>query len=168
MKPNLMKFAVAAVMAAGMAFAQTAPASPGRAAVGAPHTKRAEHQQMMQALNLTPAQKTQAKTIFGNAWQNSKPIFSQLRQNNMALAAAVRDNDSAKIQELASAQGKLRGELVANHESAMAKFYQILTPEQRIKADQMQAQAQARMQRRFERMQQQHEKNASGNPVSGE
>jgi Spy/CpxP family protein refolding chaperone len=167
MKPNLMKFAVAAVMAAGMAFAQTAPATHPRAAVSGPQSRRAEHQQMMQALNLTPAQKTQAKTIFSGAWQNSKPIFSQLRQNNMALAAAVRDNDNAKIQQLSSEQGKLRGQLVANHETAMAKFYQILTPEQRVKADQMQAQAQARMQRRFERMQQQHEK-AGGPSASGE
>ena len=39
----------------------------------------------------------------------------------------------------------------------MAQFYQILTPEQRTKADQMQRQMQTRMQQRFERMQQEHQ-----------
>lgn len=166
MKTNLSKIAVAAVMAAGMALAQTAPATPGRATVSGPHGQRARmHQQMMQQLNLTAAQKAQAKTIFGNAWQSSKPIFDQLRQNNEALAAAVRNNDKGQIQQLSTAQGNLRGQLVANHEMAMAQFYQILTPEQRTKADQMQRQAQARMQQRFERMQQQHER---GGTVSGE
>jgi periplasmic protein CpxP/Spy len=163
MKPNFMKIAAAAAMAAGMAFAQTtpAPASP-KAPATRPFGRRAfGHGQMMQALNLTDAQKAQAKTIFQTARQNSQPVMDQLKQNRQALSAAIKANDTAQIQQLSATQGKLRGELLANRSSAMAQFYQILTPAQRTKVDQMQEQARTRMQQRFER-QQQRRSNSNG------
>ncbi len=167
MKHNLWTIALGAVMAAGMAFAQTAPVRPhaNRAVTGQQSPRARMHQQMMQELNLTPQQKAEAKTIFSGAWQNSKPIFDQLRQNNAALAMAVRNNDQAKIQQLSAEQGRLRGQLVQSHETAMAKFYQTLNPQQRAKADQLQAQAQTRMQQRFNQMEQRH---MNGNTTSGE
>jgi Spy/CpxP family protein refolding chaperone len=158
MKHNVWTIAVGAVLATGMAFAQTAPVTPraNRAVTGQPSGRARMHQEMMQQLNLSPQQKAEAKNIFGSSWQSSKPIFDQLRQNNAALAAAVKNNDQARIQQLSAEQGKLRGQLVQNHEMAMAKFYQTLNPQQRAKADQLQAQAQARMQQRFNQMQQRH------------
>lgn len=145
-------------MATGMAFAQTAPVMPraNRAVTGQPSGRARLHQEMMQQLNLSPQQKAEARNIFSSAWQNSKPIFDQLRQNNAALATAVKNNDQAKIQQLSAEQGKLRGQLVQGHEMAMARFYQTLSPQQRAKADQLQAQAQARMQERFKQMEQRH------------
>jgi Spy/CpxP family protein refolding chaperone len=164
MKPTFLRIAAAAFLAGGMAFAQTAPgtaAKPGTSAkpvAPGSHARRARiHQQMMEELNLTEAQKTQARTIFRNAWQNSKPIFDQLRQNNRSLAAAVKNDDASQIQKLAAEQGDLRGKLLANHELAMAQFYKILTPAQRAKADQMQQRAQTRMEQRFQQMQQEHQ-----------
>jgi Spy/CpxP family protein refolding chaperone len=163
MKTKILTIVAATAMAAGMSFAQSAPAPQNRMGTAhrsvSPHAqnRRAHRQAMMQELNLTPAQKTQAKNIFQGAWQSSRPIFQQLRQNNQALAAAVRSNDTAKIRELSAAQGNLRGQMVANHEMAMAQFYQILTPEQRTKADQIQQKAQSRMQERFNQMQQEHQ-----------
>ncbi len=52
---------------------------------------------------------------------------------------AVEANNTAKIQQLSASAGKLRGEIMATHATAMAKFYQTLTPEQRAKAEQMPA-----------------------------
>ena len=170
MKTNMIKIATAALMAGGLAIAQTA------APVPAPRTHRPGYAQrearrgemrekMMQELNLTADQQAKAKAIFGQSWQDSKSVFEQLKQNDQAMQAAVRANDTAKIKELAATQGKLRGQLMANHEMARAKFYQILTPEQRTKADAMHARMQSRMQERFNQMRQQH---GAPNSQSGE
>ena len=75
-------------------------------------------------------------------------------QNHQSLWAAVKANDTAQIQKLSTEQGNLHGQLAANRSLAMAQFYQILTPEQRAKADQMHQNMQTRMQERRERMQQ--------------
>lgn len=161
MKPNFMKFALGAAMAAGMAFAQTpatpaTPANPGNQAVtghfGRHH--RFARQKMAQALNLTDAQKAQAKTIFQQARESAKPLRDQLKQNREALAQAVKANDVAQIQQLSTEQGNLRGKVTAIRAEAMAKVYQTLTPEQRTKADQLHQKMQERMKQRSERMSQ--------------
>ncbi len=148
MKNHLMKLAAVAALACGMAFAQTAPApapQPGQAKTG---IRARVRQRMMQALNLTDAQKQQAKTIFQQARQSSQPVRQQLQQNRDALAAAVKANDTAQIQSLSNQQGQLRGQLLAIRSEAMAKFYNTLTPDQKAKADQMHQRIRERMQQR--------------------
>ena len=71
------------------------------------------------------------------AHQTAAPLQAQLKQGREALAAAVKANDSAHIQQIAGSQGTLRGQLMAVRASALAQFYQVLTPEQRAKADQV-------------------------------
>ncbi len=139
MKKNLIKFAAAGALAAGLVFAQSAPVKPP--AQGSNHVSRrmtARHR-MMQQLNLTEAQKAQAKTIFQQARQSEQPELQQLRQNRAALRDAVKANDTARIQRLTAEQGKLRGQMMTAHAEALAKFYQTLTPEQRAKADRLSA-----------------------------
>ncbi len=94
-------------------------------------------QKMVEALNLTPAQKQQAETIFGDARQKAQPIRQEMRQNREALTAAVKANNTAQIERLSVQQGNLMGKSLAIRTQARAKFYTILTPEQRMKADQM-------------------------------
>ncbi len=170
MKTKMIQIATAALMAGGLAVAQTAAPAPAprthRPGYAQREARRGEmREKMMQELNLTADQQAKAKTIFGDSWQNSKPIFEQLKQNDQAMQSAVRANDTAKIKALSVTQGNLRGQLMANHQTAMAKFYQILTPEQRTKADAMHARAQSRMQERFNQMRRQHE---APNSQSGE
>lgn len=137
MKNKWMSFVAAGALAAGMAFAQTAPAHP-QAQNGTRTERRAmARRHWMQQLNLTETQKQQAKTIFQQARESAKPIVQQLRQDRVAMHAAVKANDAAKIQQLSTTEGKLRGQIMAVHSGAMAKFYQTLTPEQRAKADHM-------------------------------
>jgi periplasmic protein CpxP/Spy len=140
MKRNWMKFAAAGALAAGMVFAQTA-------VVQHPHQGFARHgmvrRRMMKALNLTDAQKQQAKGIFQQARQTNQPVMQQLKQNREALAAAVKANDTARIEQLTAKQGQLRGQTMAVRAEAMAKFYQTLTPEQKTKADQLRQNAKA-------------------------
>jgi Spy/CpxP family protein refolding chaperone len=104
---------------------------------------------LAQALQLTDAQKEQAKSIFEQVRQTAQPLNQQLQQNRQALAAAVKANDAGQIQQLALAQGTLHGQLVTIRSQAMAKFYTILTPEQRAKADELHSRVQQRMQRRL-------------------
>lgn len=155
MKTYLTKFATVAALAAGMAFAQapaqtTTPAAPppdsGKATM---KPRAAMRHRMLQALNLTPAQKQQAKTIFQQTRQSVQPVAQQAKQNRQALAAAVKANDTNQIQQLATQQGTLQGQLLTLRAESMAKFYSILTPDQRTKADQIhQKMQQLRQQRK--------------------
>jgi Spy/CpxP family protein refolding chaperone len=142
-------------MAAGMIFAQAQPVSPAPKAqqnqaekrgMEGKRSRRAQaRKEMMQALNLTPSQKEQAKTIFGAAREKSQPVRMELRQNREAMSAAVKTNDKAQIEKLSAERGRLVAKLSADRGQAMAKFYQVLTPAQRAKAEQMHARSQARM-----------------------
>jgi Spy/CpxP family protein refolding chaperone len=92
--------------------------------------------EVLKALNLTREQKVQTRTIVQTAAASSKPLAQQLKENREALAAAVTSSDAAKIQQLSTAQGQLRGQILGIRSGALAKFYAILTPEQRTAAQQ--------------------------------
>jgi Spy/CpxP family protein refolding chaperone len=149
MKKNLIRFAGVAAMAAGMAFAQ-APANPApRPPAGHMMERRGEfHERMMQELNLTDAQKQEAKAIFEQARATAKPVREELKQNREAMHAAIKANDTARIHTLAAKQAGLQAKLVEGRADAMAKFYAKLTPEQRAKADQMHEQMKQRWEQR--------------------
>lgn len=84
-------------------------------------------------LGLTAAQQTQAKSIFQDARQSAHPVRQQLKQTRQSLRAAVHSNDTAQIQQLAATEGSQVGQLAAIRSTAMAKVYQILTPDQQQK-----------------------------------
>lgn len=150
MKRILMSIAAVAALAAGMASAQ-APAGPQQPAPGKSAMKPGTilRRRMGQALNLTAAQKQQAKSIFQQARVNAQPVAQQLKENREALATAVKANDSAQIQSLSAQQGNLRGQILAIRSDAMAKFYAILTADQRAKAEQLQQRIRQRIQKRL-------------------
>jgi len=98
-------------------------------------------------LNLTPAQQTQEKAIFADARQSGKPIRQQLKQTRQSLRTAVQANDAAQIQQLAAAEGGQIGQLTAIRGAAMAKVYQILTPDQQQKLASLRQDREARQAR---------------------
>jgi Spy/CpxP family protein refolding chaperone len=120
---HILKLAVVALLATGVVSAQ----KPAR---------KAARNQILQALNLSQDQKAQTKAIFQSAVQSGKPVAQQMKQNREELAAAVTGNDAAKIQQLSTQQGQLRGQILEIRSGAMAKFLGILTPAQRIAAEQ--------------------------------
>jgi Spy/CpxP family protein refolding chaperone len=140
MKLHLTAIATVAALAAGMAFAQTA------AAPASLNLRAAVRQRMLKKLNLTDAQKAQAKTIRQQARTAAEPLREQLQQNRQSLAAAIASNDAAQIQSLAAAQGALHGQVLAIRAAAQAKFYAILTPDQQAAAAQMQQKMQQLLQ----------------------
>jgi Spy/CpxP family protein refolding chaperone len=137
MKRILIGIAAAGVLAAGFAIAQTTATPQAGAAQG--NSPRAL---VLQALNLTDTQKQQAKTIFQSARQTAQPLAQQLKQDRAALTAAVEAGDSAKIQQLSTDMGSLRGNVLGVRSQALSKFYALLTPDQKTKAEEFRQKAQ--------------------------
>jgi periplasmic protein CpxP/Spy len=155
MRQKAIRFMAVAAMAAGMAVAQTAAPAPAPAPqpgqkAGRLGMRRMFVNRMAKALNLTDAQKQQAKGIFQQAKQDGKPVAQQLRDNRQALNAAVKAYNSGQIQSLAAQQGQLMAQMVTIRAEARAKFYATLTPEQRAKADQVQQQVRQRVRQRIQ------------------
>lgn len=85
-------------------------------------------------LNLTDAQKQQAQSIFSAARQSAKPVQDQIKQARQALAAAVKSGaPDAEIDRLSNNLAPLMAQSTAIHTKAFAKFYGILTPDQKEK-----------------------------------
>jgi len=113
---------------------------PGQPPQGAPGDRSPEQFQQRRldflttVLGLTDSQKDQAKAIFDAAAQASQPLRDQLRQAHQALASASQAGKSdAEIDQLAATVGTLTGQTAAIQAKAQAKFYGILTPDQKDK-----------------------------------
>jgi Spy/CpxP family protein refolding chaperone len=134
-------------------------AQPGPGYQGGKHAMRGGefaggfHGRMAQALNLTDAQKEFAKQARADAKAQAEPVANELRQVRQELAEAVKTNNTGAIQNLATRQGNLQGQLAVIHANSMAKLYAQLTPEQKAKAEELRTQRQDRMKNRQERMQ---------------
>jgi Spy/CpxP family protein refolding chaperone len=139
MKQNWMKLALAAALATGLTVAQTATPQPGerqgekrRGPRGGMLERMASH------LNLTEAQREQAKAAFQDAREQSQPVMEQLRTTRQELADAVKSGKTeVEIDMIARRQGELMGQLAGIQSKAMAKVYATLTPEQREKANEL-------------------------------
>ena len=87
-------------------------------------------------LSLTDSQKSQAKTIFDAATTAASTAEGQLTAAHDALAVSVKANRAdSELDRLAAAVGVIHGQLEAIHAKAMAKFYALLTAEQKTKFD---------------------------------
>lgn len=142
---RVMKYTAVAALATGMAFAQAPGSNPQtqapKAQPGPRGFMRRHMERIAATLNLSDSQKQQERAIFREARQSAHPVREELKKNGEALRVAAKANQSeAEIQRLSAEQGRLMGQLVAIRTEASAKFYQMLTPEQRVKADQMHAQ----------------------------
>jgi Spy/CpxP family protein refolding chaperone len=147
MKNNWLRFAAAAAVAGGLVLAaQEVPSQP------APPAAQQHHRgaRLTRYLNLTPAQKAQAKAEFQAARQAAQPIRQQLKQVRSAMFQAVRANDTAKIDQLSAQEASLKGQVSAMRHEAFAKVYSTLTPDQRAKADQLPAHLRQMRQQRME------------------
>jgi Spy/CpxP family protein refolding chaperone len=135
MKHAFLNVAGAAVLAAGMALAQNAPAqnSPHAGRHGAQNGSMVDR--LSARLNLTDAQKQRAQSIFTEARKSAQPVRAQIRQDKQALAAAVKSGSQGDIDRISKNMGPLLGQASAIHAKAFANFYAILTPDQKSKVD---------------------------------
>jgi periplasmic protein CpxP/Spy len=135
MKSKPFRILGAATLMAGLTFAQTT--TPGTAApatgVGHPVARRMMHR-MANYLQLTDAQKAQAKTIFQTARENGQPLRAQLQPLRAQLKAAILAGNNAQIDQITASMGPIQAQLAANRAKAFAQFYATLTPDQQAKA----------------------------------
>jgi Spy/CpxP family protein refolding chaperone len=111
---------------------------PGRRGPGAANQNRIDF--LATVLSLTDDQKQQATVIFDAAEQASTPVRESLTQQRQALNDAAKSNAAdAQIDQLAATAGNLTAQLTAIQTKAFAKFYAILTEEQKTKLDQLKA-----------------------------
>ena len=87
-------------------------------------------------LSLTTAQQTQATTIFTNAVNAVSPLQTTINTDHTSLQTAVKNNDTASIDQLASAIGTAQGQILSIQNKADAAFYAILTTDQQTKLSQ--------------------------------
>ena len=89
-------------------------------------------------LALSDTQKTQAEAIFDAAQTTAETPRGQLTSARDALKAAVKANQSdAQLDQLAAAVGTIEGRLEGINAKASAKFYALLTADQKLKYDQL-------------------------------
>lgn len=86
-------------------------------------------------LNLTDDQKAQLQAIAKDARTQFAALAPQLKDQREAIQEAIEKNaDDNTIRNLAAKQGDLQAQAAVIRIKAMAKFYAILTPDQKEKA----------------------------------
>ncbi len=89
-------------------------------------------------LNLTDSQKQTAQTIFQEAAAASRATLDSLRTARESMEAAIKANKGDnELQSNAMEEGRLMGDLALVRARAAAKFYAMLTAEQKLKADKL-------------------------------
>ena len=108
-------------------------------------------QRMAAELGLTDQQKTQIQQILQNEKTKFQPLRQELRSEHQQMLAATKGGqfDEAQVRSIAGQQAQTQVNLTVERERVKSEIYKVLTPDQRAKADQMQAQFGQRMRRGF-------------------
>ncbi len=89
-------------------------------------------------LDLTEAQKTQAKSLLESAKTQAAPYMQQLRENHKAMVEAVKANrPETDLKQLADTQGSAVANLALIKAKTGEQLYSMLSPEQKEKADKL-------------------------------
>jgi Spy/CpxP family protein refolding chaperone len=139
----LIAVAAAIVAAAAVAAAEGSATHAGR--VGFMHCRLAH---LARRLDLTSEQQKQIQNIVAGELPRLRPWLQQLAEEKKQMLAATEAGqfDSAKVSAIAGQQAQTMAQLIVARQAIEAKVYAVLTPEQRIKFDQMR-------QRRLQRLQ---------------
>jgi Spy/CpxP family protein refolding chaperone len=84
-------------------------------------------------LSLTSEQQSQATTLFTEEATSGKTLRTSERTAHEALETAIKSGDTAAIQEAATTLGQLNGQQIALRATTQAKFYAMLTADQKTK-----------------------------------
>lgn len=92
---------------------------------------------MTALLSLTPAQQTQVTSILTNAAQSRAGDRGSIKQVRAQMRTAIQANDTASIEQASNQIGNLAAQTAAARAKTAAAIYQILTPDQKAKAQQL-------------------------------
>jgi protein CpxP len=128
--------AVMLAVAAAIAHGMHGHGGPGR-----------EFHHMLKQLDLTADQQAQVKAIFEKEKPTMQPLMQQMRQNHESMKALEAGGtfDEAKTRTLATQNAQTMVELQVEHARIKSEIMQILTPDQKAKMAQIQAQHQSHM-----------------------
>ena len=106
-----------------------------------------EFHHMLKQLDLTSDQQSQVQAIFEKEKPTLQPLMQQMRQNHSAIEAleAAGPFDEAKVTALATQNSQTVIQLEVEHERIKSEILQILTPDQKAKLAQIEANHAARM-----------------------
>lgn len=138
-------------------YAQQADQSSNAAPAWSGHWHHNHMAYLARELNLTDAQQQQIKTIVHSQKATLRPLMQQLAQNRLAMLNATANGafDQAKVQSLATQRAQIMAQLMVQKASIHSQVYnQVLTAEQRTKADQMRQNQIARINARLEKFSQ--------------
>jgi len=101
------------------------------------HAEMLEH--MSRALSLTDAQKQQVKGIMDSAQATAGGIHTRLEEVHKQLKVATANGqfDENLVRTLANQEAQLEADMKVEHYRAISKVFSVLTPEQRVKAEEL-------------------------------
>src|SRR5688572_26378581 len=138
---NKRNFILAAslILSAGAAFPQAAATDKPAEKDQHAHHRRAGHGmgRLSEALNLTDAQKQQAKTIHEKYRASTGDVRAQMKTLHDQFKAAKEANNTAEIERLKEQRKALFTKARESWTAERAELRSILTPEQQTKLDQM-------------------------------
>jgi len=147
---------IVAVMAGGAVtiFAQGRPGrGAGALGPGGPGGRGFAAGFALGQLDLSDAQKQQARDIMQRHRQQSQPVMDRLQQAMQAQRAAINavPVNEAAVRQAAAALAAVEADMAVDQARMHADIFSILTVEQQEKAKQLEAQGQARAQERRQR-----------------
>jgi len=106
-----------------------------------------EFHHLLKQLDLTSDQHAQVKAIFQKEKPALQPLMQQMRQNHESMKAleAAGPFDEAKVTALATQNSQTMIQLQVEHERVKSEIMAILTPEQKAKLAQIEAEHESRM-----------------------
>jgi protein CpxP len=147
--------AMLALILGGVAILSYAQESATSSPQKAWHGQRAHRGYLMRELNLTDAQKAQVKEIFQANKATDLPLMQQMAANKKAMLEATANGnyDQAKIQQLANQQAQLKSQLIVQKQAIRHQIYtQVLTQDQRAKAEELRAKQISRIDSRMQKL----------------
>jgi len=107
---------------------------------------------MTDVLDLTDAQQAQIKQIYDNAKPAMEPLWQQERDSHKAMMQLITSGsfDQAKAQSIASQEAQIHQQMELQHAQLAAQAYQVLTPEQKAKFNDVLAKREQRMQKHMQ------------------
>ncbi len=102
---------------------------------------------MLKQLDLTSDQHSQVKAIWEKEKPTLQPLMQQMRQNQSAMKALEASGpfDETKTRSLATQNSQTMVEMQVEHSRIKSEIMQILTPDQKAKLAQIEANHEARM-----------------------
>lgn len=134
------------IISAAVLLAVTAAMAEGRRGHGGPD---GDFHRMLRQLDLSSDQQSQVKAIFEKEKPTLQPLMQQMHQNHDAMNALETAGpfDEAKTRALATQNSQTMVELEVEHARIKSEIVQILTPDQKAKLAQIEANHEERMSR---------------------